>query len=255
MITVNGLNITDNTNYIVEELTYRTMPSRNLVIEPISTRPGNKLIAYEWGAKEIYFKGRVFGTTPAEHQSNLDTLQKNFSIPFVSISIDEGRSYTATLSELSIPTQFYTLSMSEYEATFVCVDPFAYGSMLSVSGTVVSGTLTYSGSVTISGTHFAEPMLTIRPTGANAGNSGINALQIYHSPSGELLTVSGTINYNADLSIDYSNFYVTNSGEQSDYSGIFSRFEPGVVPFEITVTSGVRQGYNWTINYQPRYFQ
>ena len=255
MITVNGLQIDTNINYLVEELEYKTMPARNLVYEPISTRPGDKMIAYEWGQKEIYFKGRIFGSTPAELQTNVDTLQKNFAVPFVSISIDEGRAYTGTLSEMSIPTQFYTLSMAEYEARFVCVDPFAYGTTLTVSGTVVSGTTTYSGQVTISGTQFAEPILTIIPGGGSSGDSGIKQMQIYHSPTGEIVTVSGTYNYLTNMVVDYSNFYVTKDGLQVDYQGIFSRFEPGVVPFTITVVSGIKQTYNWKLSYQPRYFQ
>ncbi len=255
MITINGLNITDNINYLVEELEYKTMPARNLVYEPISTRPGDKMIACEWGQKEIYFKGRVFGSTPAELQTNVDTLQMNFAVPFVSISIDDGRTYTGTLSEMSVPTQFYTLSMLEYEARFVCVDPFAYGSAVSVSGTVVSGTTTFSGTVTISGTQFAEPTLTIIPAGGSSGDSGIRQMRVYHTPTGEIVTVSGTYNYLTNMVIDYQNFFVTKDGLQVDYQGIFSRFEPGSVSFEITVISGVKQGYDWVLSYQPRYFQ
>ena len=255
MITINGLQIDDNINYLVEEIDYKNMPIRNIQIEAISTRPGNKMVAYEWAEKEITIKGRVFGQTYQDLNSLIDTLQKNFAVPFVDISIDTGKSFTGALSELTIPNQFYTLSMAQYEAKFICADPFAYGNMVTISGTTVSGTVTCSGVLTISGSAFAEPLLTLRPIGALAGNSGIQAIQIYNSSTGELVTVSGTFPYGSDITIDYANFAVTISGISSDFNGIFSRFEPGNVNYEITVTSGTRNAYQWKWSYRPRYYQ
>lgn len=254
MVTVNGLQIDDNITYLLEEIQYKGFPSRKIEIEPISTRPGSKLIAYEWGEKEIYFRGRVFGSTPSDLQEAVDNLQKNFAVPFVSIGIDTGRTYNGTLSELSIPTQFFTLSMAEFEARFICVDPFSYGTYLTASGTVGSGVMTYSGVMTISGTVFAEPTLTIRPAGIS-GDSGIRLLQIYNSPTGELITISGSINKNADITFDFKNFNVSNAGVNSDYQGVFSRFEPGVISYEITVVSGTNPGYDYKWGYAPRYYQ
>ncbi len=255
MISVNGLQIDDNVSYIVEELTFRSMPKRNFQVVPISRRPGDKLTAAEWESKTINVKGRVFSTTVSGLRNAVDTLQQNFAVKGLAFNIDSDRTYTASLQKMDIPTQFYNLTMVQYDADFFCVNPFAYGSLLTASGTVVSGTITYSGTVTISGTVFAEPTLTINPIGSGAGNSNILQFQFGYSPTGEIVTVSGIINYKSDLVANYANFTITNSGVTSDYSGIFSRWEPGVTGFTLSTISGSHLGYNWKITYSPKYYE
>jgi hypothetical protein len=255
MATINGLNISDGTNYVTTEITFRSSPSRIARSVNISRRPGDKLTALEWSSKEINIKGAVFSTTVSGLRGLVDTLQYNFSIKGLSLSIDSDRSYTANLTKLDIPTQFFNNTYVPYDATFLCVDPFAYAATITASGTVPSGTVTYTGTLTVSGSAFAEPTLTINPRGANIGNSGITALKVTHIPSGETMTMSGVFNYASSVIADYSNYLVTNSGVSSDYTGIFSRWEPGANQFTLTVLSGVRNSFNYTFSYQPRYYQ
>lgn len=252
---VNGLNIDDNTNYIVEEVTYRSMPSRDIKIQPISRNPGNKLTASEWKEKEITIKGVVFGSSASNLRTLVDSLQQYSAVQSLALAIDTDRTYTATLESLDIPTQFYNNTFARFNAKFLTVDPFAYATQITASGTVVSGTVTLSGSLTVSGTVFAQPTLTIIPKGANVGDSGIKAMQFTYVPTGEILTVSGTFNYNSSVIVDFRNFLVTNSGVTSDYTGIFSRFDPGSEAYTLTVSSGVRNGFNYIWAYQPRYYE
>jgi hypothetical protein len=253
--TVNGLNLSDGINYLIEEADYRGTPDRRTYSSGISRRPGDKLTGQEWGTKKIKIKGRVWDTNYSNLLTRVDTLQKTIAPQSSTITVDTGRSYIGTLTQLQIPNQFYNMSMIQYDAEFLCLDPFSYGSQLTVSGMVVSGTLTYSGTLTISGSVFAEPVLTLNPTGSTEGNSGLKSISIANTTAGENLTVSGMINYTADLQVDYSAYQVTNSGVLSDFQGIYSRFEPGANNFEITVVSGTRQGYLWKFSYSPRYYQ
>lgn len=253
-ITINSLNISDNVNYLVETVKYKSNPTRRIVSQSISRRPGDKLVANEWGSKIIGIEGRIFGSNYADLISHLDTFQQTLNIQSASISIDTGRSYTGTLQKLDIPEQVYNLSMVKYSAEFLCADPFAYGSALTVSGLTASGTTTATINLTVSGTVFAEPTITFNPTGARTGDCGIRAITVTHVPSGETMTISGNFNYTASDVIDYSNFLVTISGVNSDYTGIFSRFEPGLNQITITIASGVVNSYWWSISYQPRYF-
>jgi len=254
-ITVNSLNINDATNYTVTEVTYRHTAARDVQTAGISRNPGDKLVATEWKNKEITIKGYVFGSSPTTLRTLVDALHQNFAVQSLSLAIDTDRTYTATMTDLKVPTQFYNNSYVEYEAKFLAVDPFAYASQVTASGTVASGTSSVTSTITISGTVFAGPILSIYPKGANAGNSGIRAIKITHVPTGETITVSGTFNYNAAVSIDYMNFLVTNSGVASDYTGIFSRWQPGSVSFTIATISGVSNGYNYRFSYSPRYYQ
>jgi hypothetical protein len=257
-ITVNGLDITDNINYLVESIEYRNTPSRTFDIQPISTRPGSKLLAAEWESKSINIKGKIFGTTNSVLKTNVDTFQQNIAVKSLALVIDQDRSYTVTLNDLTISSEFYQNTMLDYEANLTAIDPFAYGSLLTVSGTTVSGTATLTPIVTISGTVFAEPLLSIYPKGLNFGDSGLRAMNIQYISTGEIVSISGMMQFNAPFTIDYSNFITTNSGVNVDYSGIFSRWEPGSQSFTITTvsgTNGLKTGYNWVFSYQPRYYQ
>lgn len=255
MPTVNSLNISDNTNYITEEITYRGMPIRDVQSQPVSRASGDKLTATEWKTKEITIKGVVFDTTAALLRTRVDTLQQNFAVQSLALSVDTDRSYTATLTSLDIPNQFFNNTYIRYEAKFLAVDPFAYAIQTTASGSTISGQLTISGILTVSGTVYGQPTLSIYPKGANAGNSGLQGITFTYVPTGETLTVSGIFNYNSAVSIDFKNFLVTNSGVASDYTGIFSRFDPGAINYTITVVSGVRQAYNYVWSYQPRYYE
>lgn len=261
MISINGLNLSDNINYLVEEVAYRGTPDRDIIAQPISTRPGDKLITTEWREKTITVKGRVFSPTASGIQPYIDALQQNMAVQSTPLIIDTGRTYTVSLKKLDIPTQFFNTAMVEYTATLQAVDPFAYGPTLTVSGLTLSGIVTFSGSVTISGTVFAEPTLTLTPTtsGLLAGHSGIKTFQTTYTTTGEILTISGLnsgdFQYGVADAMDYKNFLVTISGVSTDYAGVFSRWEPGIRNFTISVTSGLPNGYQWAFSYQPRYLE
>lgn len=262
MATVNGLNISDNVNYILEEATYRSAPERDIITQPISTRPGDKFITSEWRTKVLSLKGRVFSVTNSGLRTFVDNLQKNFSIESAPINIDTDRTFTGTLQKLDIPTQFFQNTMVEYSAEFLLSDPFSYGAITTISGSTISGTLTLSGAITISGSVFAQPLVVIVPstiTGIDAGLSGVYQYTVTYKTTGEYITISGTnsqqIQLGTVMGIDYENFYVTQSGVSIDYSGIFSRWEPGSRLFEITVSSGVHNGFKWIVAYRPRYFE
>lgn len=255
MIAFNGLTLDDNLAYLVEEVTYRSMPKRVTDSAKISYRSGEKRLRSEWDSKQIQIKGRVFSTTVSGVQALVDTLQQNFATEDGSLVIDLGRSYTATLDSLDIPTQFFNASMVQYTANFIAYDPFAYASPVSISGTVASGVGVMSVPVVVSGTVYAEPLLSVYPTGANAGDSGINQLTATYSGTGEAVTLSGTINYASQLAFDYHAFLTTSSGVSTLYSGIFARWQPGSQAFSLTVVSGIKQGFNYTLTYSPRYYE
>ena len=160
------------------------------------------------------------------------------------------------VSTLSVADPFYSQSYVPWEAEFIASDPFAYHPIShQTTGTVASGTQSLGKyNVTISGTAFAEPKFTVRFVGQAAGNTTVSGLVFEHIQVPTYLTVSGLIPYSSDVIVTYSGLYVTVSGVRRDFGGAFSRWEPGVNTFNITVTSGNNPGFNWTLEYQPRYF-
>lgn len=248
-----ALSLSDVSNYLVEEVTYRSMPKRDIVTGNIATRAGERFIVSEWRSKMIEVKGRIFGANVDSLRSNIDDFQRVLAVEQLNLFIDPDRYYVATLDSLDIPTQFYNATMVSYDAKFYCADPFAYTSYTSVAGVTASGIVTYSGSVTISGTVYAEPALTITPLGN--GDSGLRSISVTHNYTGESVTISGTLHGSVPIIFDYKNFLVTVSGLNYDYVGIFARWEPWMVnEFTITTTGLGAQGYTWGLGYDPRYY-
>lgn len=257
-ISFNGLDLQNETEYIVSEINHRSFPNRPLDTANLSRRPGVKFLNTEFGEKRITVNGYVTSTTASGLQSSVDQLQQKLADTEQPLIINDDiyatRTYTATCANLAIPERNYSQTLVPFSAEFVASDPFAYGSLLTVSGSTSSGTVTFSGSTTISGTVFAEPTISIYPKSLAAGDSGIRAIQVGYTPVGETLTVSGIINYTSAVAFNYANFTVTNSGINGDFSGAFSRWVPGSTPFTITTTSGLNNAYDWVISYQPRYY-
>ena len=254
----NGLDLQNEPEYIVSEVSYRSFPERPLDKANLSRRPGSKFLNTEFGDKRIQLIGYLNGTTASGLQGVIDTFQQTLAGVEKPLIINDDiyptRTYTATCASLAIPERNYSQTFVPYSAEFVATDPFAYGALLTASGSVVSGTVTFSGSTTISGTVFAEPTISVYPTSLAAGDSGIKAIQIGYTPAGETLTASGIFNYTAAVAFNYSNFTVTASGVNGDFSGAFSRWEPGTTPFTVTTTSGLHNSYDWVLSYQPRYY-
>src|ERR1700690_4083792 len=101
-ITINGLNLSDNVNYLVEEMTAKNVPNRDIIEQPISTRSGDKLITTEWRGKEIIIKGRVFSTTISGIIPFIDNMQQQMAVQSAQLLLDTNRTYTVSLKKLDI---------------------------------------------------------------------------------------------------------------------------------------------------------
>lgn len=258
---VNGLNISDNVNYLVESITYKSNPPRTIVSQPLSTRPGEKFITSEWQKKMIQMTGHIFCPTVSGLRTFVDQMQQSLATESTSLQIDSDRTYTVNLTKLDIPNQYYSTSIVPFSAEFEASDPFSYGTQLTISGISLPGVTTFSGTVTISGTVFAQPLLTITPISGmqQAGDAGYSMMQIEYLTNQELVTVSGMnagdFQYGVPVAIDYTNFQVTISGFQQPYTGVFSRWEPGIRQFTIDINVGTPNGFQWILSYQPRYYE
>ena len=253
-----GFNLNDGVNYLITETNYRGFGTRRLDAAKLARRPGQKLFYTDFDKKEIDFHGYIVSTTASGLQGLIDTLQQNVALREQPLVINDDiygvRTYTATCSQLALPNQNYNQTFLPYSGKFLASNPFAYGPLLSASGQVASGVITFSGTTTISGNVFAEPTISLYPTSLAAGDSGIRAFQVGYTPAGENLTVSGVLSYTSPISLNYANYTVTVSGINGDFNGAFSRWEPGTTAFTITTSSGLNNSYNYVLSYQPRYY-
>ena len=252
-ININGINPSDGVEGVVSQIDHRSLPEKRIETGEVSYNPGVKLLSDEFTPKRITMKGFLFGTTVSGLQGIIDKYKRNFSRGVVPITVESGRTYFGVQERFELPDSAYNNTYTEYTMSFFCADPFAYGPVQVIPVTVASGITTYSGLLSISGTGFAQPQFKITPTPLSAGNSGIFALKVLNQEEEQSVTVSGVINYNADVLFNYKKFTVTNSGIDSDFLGVFARFYPGYNPFTITVISGINPGYDLEIRYDIRY--
>lgn len=256
--TFNGFSLQDS-NFITERIVFKGLADRAVVRANVNRREGIKVLATEFGEKEITVEGTVIASSASELQTLLDNLKKNLTIQEGELILEDNRSWTATVLSLVIPDEHYNQSKAPFTATFVATKPFSTGAQLTATQAVTSGTFTFSGLVNISGTLFSRPLLTYTPGTPTTGNTNIRRMQVYHVPTGQTVTISGFLtgsnqglSYANPVTIDYDSFISLDGGTARANIGGFSRWEPGDNQYTITV-SGRWPGGFITISYQPRY--
>lgn len=254
--TFNGFDFNDS-NFITERVVFKGLAQRSIIRAKINRREGIKLLGNEFGEKEITLGGIAIASSASELQSLLDNMKKLLTAEEGDLVIETGRTFKATVENMGIPDSHYNQTRAPWEVTFVCSDPFAEGSLLTVTIPLVSGTFTISGTVSISGSLFSRPTITITPTGASSGNTNIKKMDVYHVQSGQTITLSGFgnaggLDYQDAVTINFDNFTTLEGTDELNQSGAFPRWEPGTNQFTITV-SGRWTGGNLQLSYRPRY--
>lgn len=247
----------NDTNWITERILFKGYADREVIRGKINRREGVKLLATEFGEKEISLEGVVIAASPSALQTILDSMKSALTNEEGSLVLETGRTFSATVKNISIPDEHYSLTKVPFRVTFVCSQPFAVAASQSVTIPITSGRYTVSGTVTITGSIFARPVLTYTPPSAT-GQSLIKRLDLYHVETGQTVTISGfgsgtsllyqnavTINLDAFLSLEGTNAINT--------TGSFPRFEPGVNTFTLTASGRVFPGGSLALAYQPRY--
>lgn len=254
--TFNSFSLNDD-NFITERVTFKGYGERAVVRANLSRREGIKLLNTEFGEKEIEVAGVVIADSASDLQTKLDNFKKALTQEEGNLVVEAGRTWKATVANLVIPDEHYSLSKVAFQVSFVCTNPFAEGALLTTIQNIPSGVYTFSGSINISGTLFARPTITfIPPTSGGAGNTNINRVILTHTPSGQEITVSGFgaggLDYDQSVAINMDGLSVLVDGSEFDSTGAFPRWEPGTNAFTVTV-SNYHVGGKIQIEYKPRY--
>jgi len=256
--TFNGFSFND-TNFITERITFKGVAERAVIRGKINRREGVKLLNTEFGEKEVTLAGVVVASSASELQSLLDSMKMNLTAEEGPLILEQGRTFTATMTALAIPDEHYNQSKAPFEVTFMCSNPFAEGSQLSVTIPVQSGQTTISGRINISGSYFARPTVTYTPP-SNTGNTLIKRVDINHVPTGQTITVSGFnsgatggLQYQNAVTVNYDTFASLDGSTTINNSGAFSRWDPGNNDFTVIASGRAFPGGSITVTYSPRY--
>ena len=254
--TFNSFSLNDGT-FITERVIFRGYSTRGVIRAQLNRREGVKLLATEFGEGSIEVDGRVVAASASDLQSKLDSMKAALTTEEGDLVIETGRTWAATVNTLVIPDEHYNNSTAPFQVTFVCTNPFATGALLTVVQNVVSGLLAFSGLVNISGTLFARPTIAITPTGFASGHTNIRSLTITHTPTGQMVTVSGfgngtDLDYANPVTVDLDAFTALEGSTAKDLSGTFPRWQPGNNAYTITISGHWTNG-TVTLSYKPRY--
>lgn len=247
----------NDSNFITERIIFKGYADRAVIRGQVNRREGIKLIGTEFGEKSIKLSGQVLASSATALQTLLDGMKQALTYEEGDLVIENGRTFKATVADVGIPDEHYNQTKAPWEVTFICTDPYAEGSSLSVVQPVTSGVFTFSGMVNISGSMFARPSIVYTPGTPVAGNTNIRTLSIYHVPTGQTVTISGFNNssgllYSQTVTMNYDTFLSLQGTADIDNSGAFSRWEPGVNQYTISV-SGRWPGGSVQLSYAPRY--
>lgn len=256
--TFNSFSLQDS-NFITERIVFKGYAQRENVRAKVNRREGIKLLASEFGEKEVRIEGKLIASSASDLQSKLDGLKKALTVEEGSLIIEAGRTFLATVADLTIPDEHYNQTRAPYEITFILTNPFAEGDQLSVVQNVTSGIFTFSGLINISGTLFSRPSISYTPP-SNTGSTYIRKIELYHIPTGQTTTVSGFgsgsnqgLSYQNALTINMDNFTSLEGASDIGNTGAFPRFDPGNNNYTLTATGAAFPGGTVTVSYKPRF--
>ena len=234
-------------------------PERSLEFEPIARRPGSRILNDEYRNKTIRIDGYILANSPMDLRDKIDALHRNVSsVPEATFALSSDRVGTATLQRLDFSENPYNTDYVPFSMELLMTDPFFYDNQHSVEFTIASGEISHTEEITISGSYFASPSLTLQ-VDAGAGYTQTQRIDFAYVSTGETVVWSGgvseeNISYGDSLQIDYNTQLILRNSSTQKSSGSFAEWEPGERNFTVTFSGvGDWTGGLVTLSYQPRY--
>lgn len=230
-------------------------PRRRLDIKDQPRRHGAVKISDYWGEKEITLRGVVSGYTRGELAQHIDLLKRTFASESGLLTVDtltnQHRYYHATCQSFEAPENAEEhFRHLEWEATFICADPFAYDRD---SVRITNNGVTNGNTVTLenSGDIDANLQLTLTTT-----HSYPVAVTLINDTTGEMIRPTSTIVAGDVLIMDTSFFSLTRNGLETTYTGSFMHLSPGENSIRILLSSDytvITPSVNTVAVWQNRY--
>lgn len=251
-----GFSLQDD-NFIMSEIVYRTIPTRQIESDKVLRRPGVKVLSADFTLRKIQMKGSIVADTVDALRTKIDELHANVTRKESGILyVESDRSATALVDSVAIGDPFYSQTYVPVEIDFFMADPFFYGAQQTADVTITSGALSQTETITISGSIFAEPSITYYSP-VDTGNTTTSGISITYAETGEIITWSGTLGnttlaYDSTVSFDYVSHLVKEGTASVSPKGTFAQWSPGAQSYTVTF-SGANQGGTLRFAYQPRY--
>ncbi len=257
-ITFAGLSL-QSTNWLTKDIIYRNIPNKQITTEQLGRRDGFRVVNTYYSQKEIEVNGVVADSSESALRATIDTMKEYLNKDEQNLDIDDGGTtirYSATLSEFSVPEEFYHITEVPFSLRFLC-QPFgktttAVTSSASVTSTASSGAFNPLGS--------ANPYPQLKWQATGTPTHPITKIIFTNSTTNNSITISSLV-------IDAKNDYVivdTNAmtvkssydgaAEVSiDFDGVFPSFNTNTNSYTVSVTTTNSFALKQSIIYYPSY--
>lgn len=223
-ITFDSYNLQDNT-VITEHIDGDdSLPQKATGVYELPILHGAKRTFEKYMARYITLKGIVKSPTASGLIGKLEELKELFSRQEKSLQItypdSYTRIYTASVEDVKMPRPAYAVTVANYEAKFVCPEPWSVRTNNTISGVYnISDPITTL-SVGISGTLDPQPQIFFNTTAS--GSKFIFA----NTTTGKSIEISTTFSGSGrSLIIDCYNFSVQLDGNPTEFRGTFPQFK------------------------------
>lgn len=243
-------------NIKTREMHHESLDSRELKIQRLGRRDGGKLVAETFGIKTIVLKGTIVGSSIDDLETRIDNLkellnrqEKNLDIEYITGT----RRYICSCSQYKIERRHYMIMFAPWEATFLVSNP-AFGTNLDTStldyrSISVTGTGTYDGVSTFTGTRRPMPTIEMR---VNSADMFSWVAFRNKETNGEIRVDESYFTVGDDLEIDTNNFTVVLNGVAHDYTGFFPEFVQGNNDFAVSF-GATSANFDIRLIYRPLY--
>lgn len=258
----NGFSLNDlsETGVITSNILKGSTPDRSIEVEQVSRRSGGRVLNSEFQPKKVSIQGYVIGNNAEDLRDKVDSLHSNVTSQREGVlAVSSDRQATALVEKVNITENPYNTDYLPFTIDFVLPDPFFYAGQHTATFTLPSGTNIHTTPVTISGSYYALPALTIN-VADNVGETITSRVDITYESTGERVTWSGAsgeinLDYSDILQFDFDSQLITRNSTIQNTAGTYADFYPGTHTLTITFSgSGNWIGGDATLSYQPRYF-
>jgi hypothetical protein len=254
IITFDGYDLSDITNYIPESSDHQSAPTRDQNVYRLARQDGSKLVSQWWGSKYIKIPGYIQATSQSALEDKIDELKAVLARPNRNLDITWGgstRRYVCSLSSFAITRDPDMIDWCAFEITFFAAN--GHGVATSTTTETETGITTspFSDSIDIAGSAYTKPTVTITVNSETDLTSLIFSLTNSYGESSSI-TVTQAFAASDIIIIDYSSFSVSVNGVPVNYNGSWGQWYPGSTSFSLTTTA-TAQDIDLSIVYTANY--
>ena len=235
--------------YLIRKYPHDLWPDRRFETQPISRESGVLVLDSQFSDKKFTMEGKITGTSMNNLESNIDVLKELFSRTLKNLDIGYSsgtRRYLAYVDNLKIDRDFYHLMFVPFTCDFIIPSGIGINPNATTSTVNSITNASYSGSLSMTGSKPAKPIITVTINSATA----ITGFSL--TVNGDKITITQALSAGNVLVIDCSQKKVTYNGTEILYSGIFPRFIVGTNSY-VAAAPGTSRNYNISIVFNPTY--